>query len=297
MAEKKKKRIDPLTGREIEDNRTESKGLPIAGQTLNASDAARATGVKQTNIPNEEEKIVTEPAPDIGSLAGRLAFNNVAPNQPGMTPELINQLRNEYNQQNAGRSIINPVEVQQRETLIKEIQNMTPEQIQNLSPEEQARLGLNPINVGTGLTAGLASGIGAAKIGAAIGTAIAPGVGTAVGAAAGVVTGITVSLVKISSDEKQTVNEIKKNFDGVKDNMNRIISASSLDPSYKNQALLDWEKEKANLFRIRQVLKRKTENVLDDFLGQPGDEYAEVEAYIRALPNIERSLIKNTAII
>ena len=151
--------------------------------------------------------------------------------------------------------------------------------------------GINPFDVGTGAVAGAGSGVaagfaaaaGATKIGAALGTAVAPGVGTAIGGAVGAVAGITAFLGKLALDEHQNVKELKESFTGLKTTQTEIIQTMKLDPNYREQAILDWQKSKASLYRIEQILHKKNSDSLTEFLGDPGDEYIEVESYLENL--------------
>jgi len=143
--------------------------------------------------------------------------------------------------------------------------------------------GINPLDVAVAGGAGVAAGVAGAKLGAGIGTAIAPGAGTAVGAAVGFAAGITAFLGKLALDEHQNVKELKESFTGLKTTQTEIIQTMKLDPNYREQAISDWQKSKAELYRVEQILHKKNQDSLTEFLGDPGDEYIEVESYLENL--------------
>jgi hypothetical protein len=142
---------------------------------------------------------------------------------------------------------------------------------------------INPLDVAVAGGAGVAAGVAGAKLGAGIGTAIVPGAGTAVGAAVGFAAGITAFLGKLALDEHQNVKELKESFTGLKTTQTEIIQTMKLNPNYREQAILDWQKSKASLYRIEQILHKKNSDSLTEFLGDPGDEYIEVESYLENL--------------
>ncbi len=153
----------------------------------------------------------------------------------------------------------------------------------------------NPVEAGGALAAGGAAALGGAAIGTKLGALAAPVTGGAsipVGATIGAVVGfIGGAFGKVALDEHQNVKELKEAFTDSKTNLNTIKDLVKANPSYRDQALIDWRTEKENIYRLEQVLKSKTNNVLDEFLGDPGDEYEEVKAYMRVLPQMEQEFL------
>lgn len=165
--------------------------------------------------------------------------------------------------------------------------------VQNLPVTNEKKINPFDVAIATGSAIG-AAGIGG-KIGGAIGTTITPGVGTAVGYAVGAAAGTAAFLGKIALDEHQNVKELKESFGGIKTNFDTISNEVKVNPAYREQALIDWQTEKENLYRIEQILKKKTQSNLFEFLGDPGDEYEEVEAYMRIFDIKEQEFIRNYA--
>ena len=142
----------------------------------------------------------------------------------------------------------------------------------------------NPLEAAGALGAGAAGALGGAAIGTKLGALAAPftaGASIPIGAVAGAIAGFASAyLGKLSIDERQNVKELRASFDGIKTSFSSITGRVKLDPTYKDQSLSDWATQKANIYKLERVLKQKTSNNLKEFLGDPGDELADVEAYV-----------------
>jgi hypothetical protein len=134
------------------------------------------------------------------------------------------------------------------------------------------------------LATGAAAGAGAiykAKAGAAIGTLIAPGLGTSLGIVIGGIGGaIGGAYAKVSIQERQDIKQAYKVFGKAKTNKAEIINMINAGLINEDKARELWQEEKTNIYSAHTYLKRQTDNDLNDFLGNPGDELVEVESYL-----------------
>lgn len=202
-------------------------------------------------------------------------------------------------------------EVTSQQQKLEMAEQLRQEQIANIPQMQDVLVGepdlnkqINPLDLATGAGAGIATGLGAgfaasataAKIGAAAGTAIAPGVGTAIGAGVGFLAGAATFLTKISLDEKQNIKELKGAYSAAIQNLASIKAMVKANPAYRDQALIDWEREKGYVYRIEQILKEKTDSNLLEFLGDGGEELADVQGYLRILPQLEAEFLNDRAL-
>lgn len=144
--------------------------------------------------------------------------------------------------------------------------------------------------LGTGAAA-LAGGLLGAKSGAATGAFLAPFTGGAsvpIGAALGGIGGaIGAAFIKISAQERQDVKKANKVFTTAKTNQNEILDMVNAGIISRSEAVELWEDEKLNIYSVEANLKKRTSSDLQDFLSDPGDELAAVEARVRLQPYLD----------
>jgi hypothetical protein len=134
-----------------------------------------------------------------------------------------------------------------------------------------------------GATGAAAAGgaIFGAKAGAAVGTLIAPGIGTLVGGIIGGAGGaIGGAYTKMTIQKRQNVKEALKVYNQAKTNKQEILNMVNAGLLSEGQARGLWQEEKQNIASSHSYLKQQTQNNLDDFLGNPGDELIMVESYL-----------------
>jgi hypothetical protein len=230
------------------------------------------------------------------TLSNRLANAGVAPKQMGMGAVLSQNVLAAHQQLGAEQAALNANAPAMSQADAKKLLGQvgeTPTNVPDLA------IGTNPLEVGTALAAGLGGGIAGAgavaAMGAGAGTLIAPGVGTVIGGVAGGLIGgvggaAVAFFAKISSSERQNVKEAnavftasKTNIEGIKSNLNRgYISAQ--------QAREQYAEAKMNIYASRNNLKKRTQNLVTDFLGDPGDELIKVNAYIDTIPDLDTEI-------
>ena len=142
-------------------------------------------------------------------------------------------------------------------------------------------------NIGTAAAAlggGIATAGTFATAGAALGS-IVPVIGTAAGAIGGAALGFAVgaiggALVKLSVQKRQDVKQANKIFTTSKSNKDRIINQINAGMLTDSAARTLWAEEKANISLAHSYLKQQTQEDVNNFLGNPGDELIALESYL-----------------
>lgn len=122
---------------------------------------------------------------------------------------------------------------------------------------------------------GIGAGIGSVVPG--IGTAIGGGIGAGIGAIVG---GIGGAFGKKTIQKRQSVKEANKNFSSAKTNKDKILNYVNQGLVTEGQARSLWAAEKESVYSSYAYLKRETQNDLNNFLGQPGDDLIAIENYL-----------------
>jgi gas vesicle protein len=179
-----------------------------------------------------------------------------------------------------------PQAKQQQELAQTEQNLLTSGSNMEITPDgRQAVPDENIISKGATGAAAIGGAVIGAKAGALTGTLIAPGIGTVVGgiigAAGGAVGG---AYAKMTIQKRQNVKESMKVFNQAKTNKNEILNMINARLLSEGQARDLWQEEKQNIASSYSFLKMQTQSNLDDFLGNPGDEFIVVEGYL-ALDN------------
>lgn len=119
-------------------------------------------------------------------------------------------------------------------------------------------------------------GIGAALIGSELGaaTALAPATGGLSLAAA-----ISAAGGKLLFDARQGVKEDFNDFGNSRKNLKSIMNAVNAGTMDASEAVGLYNIELAKISRARADLKLKSQNKLENYLGGPGDELADVESF------------------
>lgn len=140
----------------------------------------------------------------------------------------------------------------------------------------------NPLSTAATVAAAGGGALVGAKAGAALGTVVAPGVGTIVGGIIGGIGGaIGGAYTKLSIQEKQDVKKADQLWKKAKTNKNEILNMVNSGLLTEGRARALWAEEKANISLAHSYLKEQTSNDLKDFLGSPGDELINIEAYLQ----------------
>jgi len=158
---------------------------------------------------------------------------------------------------------------------------LTPDGREIVQPE-------SAISKGATIAAGAAGAVAGAKTLAAVGTMIAPGVGTAIGGIVGAVGGfIGGAYVKQKVQKTSDVKKAFKVYSQAVKNKGEIINFVNAGLVTEGQARTLWAEEKQNIYASYAYLKRETQNDLNNFLGSPGDELIQIEAYLALDPQYD----------
>jgi outer membrane lipoprotein SlyB len=149
-----------------------------------------------------------------------------------------------------------------------------------LEASQQSIADVNPFNVATTVGAGVAGAIGGAKFGASVGSLVGPAgtiAGGIIGGAGGAIGG---AIVKLSAEERQNVKKADRLWRTSKTNRDIILNKINSGALTEGGARALWAEQKANIALAHSFLKSETQNSLKDFLGSPGDELINLEAYL-----------------
>lgn len=163
----------------------------------------------------------------------------------------------------------------QEQDLLSQPQPMfTPDGRQIIQPQGLVSQGATLASAGAGAVVG-------AKAGAGLGTLIAPGVGTLIGGVVGAIGGaIGGAFIKQKVQKIQDVKEANKVFSQAKTNRAEILNMINSGIISEGQARTLWAEEKQNIYATQSFLKKQTQDDLNNFLGNPGDELIAVNSYL-----------------
>ena len=149
-------------------------------------------------------------------------------------------------------------------------------------PDERELPGDSLLSHATTGAAAVGGAVVGAKFGAAAGTLIAPGIGTVIGGVVGAVGGaVGGAFTKLTVQKRQQVKEANKVFTQSKSNRAEILNMINAGLLTEGQARELWQEEKQNIAAAHRALKFRTDNDLEEFLGNPRDELIAIESYLR----------------